>query len=74
MFTYMCKDINGCNQYLKQIILHVFSRKTSHRLKGKVFSHTMKRENHSEGQEQTTLEPRVLQILEYVLSAIPKKN
>lgn len=45
MFTYTCKDINGCNQYLKQIILHVFLRKTSHRLKGKVSSHAMKREN-----------------------------
>lgn len=44
MFTYTCKDINGCNQYLKQIILHVFLRKTSHRLKGKVSSHAMKRE------------------------------
>lgn len=33
MFTYTCRDINGCNQYLKQNILHVFERLTA--LKGK---------------------------------------
>lgn len=64
MFTYTCKDINGCNQYLKQIILHVFLRKMSHHLKGKVFSHTLKRENLSEGQE-TTLKPIVLRFKDF---------
>lgn len=63
MFTYTCKDINGCNQYLELIILHVFLRKTSHRLNGKALSHTMRRENLSKGPE--TLKPWVLGVKEF---------